>query len=76
MRQINGCKNFPIALKFVYRLEAYMSNLSMGLCGNLPEVLFGVHLHCWLATYPLDKVICPLNNLGLVFYEGPAKGEY
>ena len=29
-----------------------MSNLSMGLCGKL-----GVHLLCWIATYPVDKVV-------------------
>ena len=32
---------------------------------NLPEVLSGVHLRCWI-VYPLDKVIRPLNNWGLV----------
>ena len=37
----------------------------MGLCENLPEALFGVHLHRWIVTYPLDKVIRPLNNWGL-----------
>ena len=31
---------------------------------TLPEALFGVHLHCWIVTYPLDKVIRPLNNWG------------
>ena len=46
---------------------------------NLPEVLFGVHLHRWIVTYPLDKVIRPLNNWGQIctcincFY---SKGTY
>ena len=31
---------------------------------NMTKVLFGVHLHRWIVTYPLDKVLCPLNNWG------------
>ena len=34
-----------------------MSDLSMGLCENLLEALFGIHLHRWIVTYPLDKYI-------------------
>ena len=39
-----------------------MSTLGMDCVENLLKVLFGVHLHCWIVTYPLDKVIRPLNN--------------
>ena len=28
----------------------------MGLCENLPEALFGVHLHRWIVTYPLEQL--------------------
>ena len=31
---------------------------------NLPKALVGAHLLCWIATYPLDKVIRSLNNWG------------
>ena len=31
---------------------------------NLPKALAEVHLLRWIATYPLDKVICSLNNWG------------
>ena len=34
---------------------------------NLPEVFFGVHLHSAIVTYPLDKVMRPLNNWGKKF---------
>ena len=33
---------------------------------NLPKPLVGVHLLRWLGTYPVDKVICSLNNWHLV----------
>ena len=33
---------------------------------NLAKVLGGVYLLCWIVTYPVDKVICSLNNWGLV----------
>ena len=33
---------------------------------NLPEVSFGTHFQRWIVTYPLDKVIRPLNNWGQV----------
>ena len=62
MRQINVCKNFPIALQFVYRVELYscMSNLSMGLYGKLTRRVV------WYTFAPLEKVIHSLNNRGLV----------
>ena len=60
MRQINVCKNFPVASYFVYRVEAYVK---FKYCvENLSKALFGVHLHRWIATYPMDKVIHSLNN--------------
>ena len=34
---------------------------------NLPKALVGVHLLRWIATYPVDKVICSLNNWVLVY---------
>ena len=33
---------------------------------NLPKALVGAHLLLWIVTYPVDKVICSLNNWGLV----------
>ena len=44
-----------------------MSNLSIGLCGKLAKALVGVHLICWIATYPVDKVVHSLNNWGLIY---------
>ena len=40
-----------------------MSNLRMGLSGKLAKSI-GVHLLCWIATYPVDKVIHSLDNWG------------
>ena len=31
---------------------------------NFLEVSFGVHLHHWIVTYPLDKVTYSLNDWG------------
>ena len=39
------------------RVEAYVKFVS--------KALVGVHLHGWIATYPVDKVIRSLNNWGL-----------
>ena len=33
---------------------------------NLSKALVGVHLLHWIVTYPVDKVIRPLNNWGQV----------
>ena len=44
-----------------------MSILSVGLCGKLAKSIYlaGVHLLHWIVTYPVDKVICSLNNWSL-----------
>ena len=34
---------------------------------NLPKALIGVDLLRWIATYPVDKVICSLNNCCLLY---------
>ena len=44
-----------------------MSNLVRDCVESFPETFSGAHLHRWIVTYPVDKVIRALNNWGQYF---------
>ena len=43
-----------------------LATTTLQLLSSVKNILQPMHFICWIATYPLDKVICSLNNWGQV----------